>query len=148
MSSWLPIVFPLVMADLIAQGPEFTHRWRRTLRKDQSVMIGRQSGLWSTPWDDRISRQHICACWNGAVLVIDLTLVDHGHGLEAAVRMPAHAARLGGGREVRRAGVVEQQERRKLGMTPVVEHCVHREAVADPVPLGLAMDAEDVFHGG
>jgi hypothetical protein len=42
--------------------------------------------------------------------------------------------------------MVEQQERRKLGMTPVVEHCMDREAVADPVPFGLAMDAEEFFH--
>jgi adenylate cyclase len=56
------------MADLIAQGSEFTHRWRRTLPFDQQVIIGRQSGVWSTAWDDRISRQHIHVYWNGKTL--------------------------------------------------------------------------------
>jgi acyl CoA:acetate/3-ketoacid CoA transferase len=42
--------------------------------------------------------------------------------------------------------VVEEQEGRELGMTPVVEHGMHGKAVADPVPFGLAVDAEDVFH--
>jgi adenylate cyclase len=56
------------MADLIAQGSEFTQRWRRTLPFDQQVTIGRQSGVWSTAWDDRISRQHILIFWNGKTL--------------------------------------------------------------------------------
>lgn len=59
------------MADLIAQGPEFTHRWRRRLTSDLSVTIGRQAGLWSTPWDDHISRQHISICWNGKQLAVE-----------------------------------------------------------------------------
>ena len=82
----------------------------------------------------------------GGVLVVDLAFEHQRHGLEAAMRMPADAARLVGRREVRRAGVVEQQERRKLGMALVIEHGVDRKAVADPVPLGLAVDAQDVFH--
>jgi hypothetical protein len=28
----------------------------------------------------------------------------------------------------------------------VIEHGVNRKAVADPVPLGLAVDAQNVFH--
>jgi hypothetical protein len=28
----------------------------------------------------------------------------------------------------------------------VIEHGVDRKAVADPVPLGLAVDAQNVFH--
>jgi len=76
-----------------------------------------------------------------------LAVEQQGHGFEAAVRMPADAARFLGGREVRRAGVVEQQERRKLGVALVVEHGVDGEAVADPVPFGLAVDALDRFHG-
>jgi len=59
------------MADLIAQGPEFTHRWRRRLDKHQPITVGRQSGSWSTPWDDRISRQHITICWNGNALAVE-----------------------------------------------------------------------------
>ena len=62
------------------------------------------------------------------------------------MRVPAHAARLFRRREVGGTRVVEQQERRELGVTAIVEHGVHREAVADPVPFGLAVDAQDVFH--
>jgi adenylate cyclase len=59
------------MADLIAQGPEFAHRWRRSLGKSQPVTIGRQAGSWSTPWDDHISRQHIQIAWDGRVLNVE-----------------------------------------------------------------------------
>jgi hypothetical protein len=82
----------------------------------------------------------------GGVLVHDLAVEHHGDGLEAAMRMPFDAARLLRRREVERAGMVEQKKRRKLGMTLVVEHCMHREAVADPVPFGLLVDTQDVFH--
>jgi hypothetical protein len=78
--------------------------------------------------------------------MVDLAVEQQRHGLEAAVRMPVDAARFLGRREVRRAGVVEQQEGGELGMALVVEHGMDREAVADPVPLGLAVDAQDVFH--
>ena len=81
------------------------------------------------------------------VPVLDLAFEEDGHGLEAAVRMPAHAARLLGGREVGRAEMIEQQEGRKLGLALVVEHGVDGEAVADPVPFGLTVDTENVFHG-
>jgi hypothetical protein len=43
--------------------------------------------------------------------------------------------------------VIEKKERRKFRVAPVVEHRVHREAVADPVPLGLLVYAENGFHG-
>ena len=56
------------MADLIAQGLEFTQRWRRTLPHKQPLTVGRLAGIWSTPWDDRISRQHIEIRWNGKTL--------------------------------------------------------------------------------
>jgi adenylate cyclase len=56
------------MADLIAQGPELHHRWRRTLPLDKPVMLGRQS-VWSAPWDDHISREHLRLLWNGERLV-------------------------------------------------------------------------------
>jgi hypothetical protein len=42
--------------------------------------------------------------------------------------------------------MVEQQERRGFGVTLVVEHGVDGEPVADPVPFGLAVDAQDSFH--
>jgi adenylate cyclase len=59
------------MAELIAQGPEFTQRWRRRLNKDQPMSLGRQAGVWSVPWDDHISRQHVRVCWNGQALDVE-----------------------------------------------------------------------------
>src|SRR5262245_44915349 len=47
------------MPDLIAQGPQPEHRWRRRLEPGVRQTIGRQAGAWSTPWDDRISRRHV-----------------------------------------------------------------------------------------
>jgi adenylate cyclase len=47
------------MPDLIAQGPQPEHRWRRKLVPGAKQAIGRQAGVWSTPWDDRISRRHV-----------------------------------------------------------------------------------------
>ncbi|MEX2142312.1 MAG: adenylate/guanylate cyclase domain-containing protein [Pirellulales bacterium] len=58
------------MADLIAQGPELSHRWRRTLSRDKPVLVGRQS-VWSVPWDDRISREHVQLLWNGETLAVE-----------------------------------------------------------------------------
>lgn len=58
------------MADLIAQGPEFTQRWRRTLPDNKPVLVGRHAGQWSTPWDDRISREHVQVCWDGKQLSV------------------------------------------------------------------------------
>lgn len=50
------------MPDLIAQGTHSRDRWRRTLpSKDDAatVVIGRAgAGVWSVPWDDRVSREH------------------------------------------------------------------------------------------
>jgi len=47
------------MPDLIAQGPQPAQRWRRKLQPGVPHVLGRQSGAWSTPWDDRISRRHV-----------------------------------------------------------------------------------------
>jgi hypothetical protein len=41
----------------------------------------------------------------------NLSLVDDGDGLEPPVGMPAHASRSIGWRELRRAGIVQQQKR-------------------------------------
>jgi adenylate cyclase len=59
------------MADLIAQGPELHHRWRRALPLDKPVVLGRQS-VWSAPWDDHISREHVRLLWNGERLVAQM----------------------------------------------------------------------------
>lgn len=57
------------MSYLIAQGPEAGHRWRRKLPKNSVLILGRMSSTWGTPWDDRISRQHVEVHWNGSQLV-------------------------------------------------------------------------------
>jgi adenylate cyclase len=51
------------VAELIAQGPDAHQRWRRTLRPNESFLLGRDAGLWSTPWDLHISRRHASARW-------------------------------------------------------------------------------------
>ncbi|HZZ29521.1 MAG TPA: adenylate/guanylate cyclase domain-containing protein [Pirellulales bacterium] len=59
------------MPELIAQGQEFSQRWRRRIPKNLPVTIGREAGIWSIPWDDRISRMHIRICWDGAALHVE-----------------------------------------------------------------------------
>jgi adenylate cyclase len=51
------------MPDLIVQGTAPEHRWRRALQAGQVFVLGRDAGSWSVPWDKRISRQHVTACW-------------------------------------------------------------------------------------
>lgn len=51
------------MADLIAQGSQPQHRWRRRLPPDVPQVLGRAGGQWSTPWDERISRKHAELIW-------------------------------------------------------------------------------------
>src|SRR5688500_11830874 len=58
------------MADLIAQGPDPQHRWRRTLPSQRPVVLGRHGATWSVPWDDRISREHVEVSWNGERLEV------------------------------------------------------------------------------
>ena len=50
------------MADLIAQGPTTSDRWRREIPNPTSghlIVIGRSEGDWNVPWDSMISRQHV-----------------------------------------------------------------------------------------
>ena len=53
------------MADLIAQGPDAQHRWRRTLHEGRVVVLGRAGAGWPAAWDDRISRRHAELSWDG-----------------------------------------------------------------------------------
>jgi len=53
------------VADLIAQGPQLQHRWRRTLAGEGTILLGRDAGAWSTPWDEQISRRHAELRWHG-----------------------------------------------------------------------------------
>jgi len=82
--------------------------------------------------------------------VLDLAVVDDGHGFEAAVRVAAHAAPLRGGLELGRRRVVEHQKRAALGhaLAAVAEQPVHRKAVAHPVAAGGAADVENALGGG
>ncbi|MBI3837850.1 MAG: FHA domain-containing protein [Planctomycetia bacterium] len=58
------------MADLIAQGADAQHRWRRTLIVGRPVVLGRAPNCWPTSWDDRVSRQHAELSWNGQRLLV------------------------------------------------------------------------------
>jgi hypothetical protein len=82
--------------------------------------------------------------------VRNLALVDDGHGLEAAVRVRAHPSlftRRSGRLEVRRAGVVQHQERADVLSERVVgEQRAHRKPVAHPVLAGVAVNAENFLH--
>ncbi|MNT30766.1 hypothetical protein D3C72_1665750 [compost metagenome] len=60
--------------------------------------VGRRHPLHVT-WTDQ-------AASTGGITVLQFTLVDDGHGLEAAVRMLAYAASCLGRGEIMRAGVI------------------------------------------
>ncbi|HEV3341664.1 MAG TPA: adenylate/guanylate cyclase domain-containing protein [Pirellulales bacterium] len=59
------------MADLIAQGSESQQRWRRALHANQPFVIGRDAGIYSTPWDQQISRRHVTARWSEGRLQVE-----------------------------------------------------------------------------
>lgn len=59
------------MADLIAQGTESQQRWRRALRANQPFVLGREAGIYSTPWDQQISRRHASACFSEGRLRVE-----------------------------------------------------------------------------
>jgi len=58
------------VADLIAQGVDDQHRWRRTLLADRPVTLGRAPNCWPTSWDDRVSRLHAEITWDGQRLKV------------------------------------------------------------------------------
>ena len=62
------------MPDLIAQGADPRHRWRRTLIPHIPIALGRSCGGWDVPWDSQISRRHLNLLWNGELLQV--TRVD------------------------------------------------------------------------
>ena len=51
------------MPDLIAQGADPRHRWRRTLIPHVPVVLGRSGGGWDARWDSQISRRHAQLIW-------------------------------------------------------------------------------------
>ena len=81
----------------------------------------------------------------GGVAVFDLTVVDDGHGFEAAVRVPAHASGMATvGCEGSGRCVVHHQEGAAGGGTVVVaEHAMNREAVTHPVAAGFVANLDD-----
>ena len=79
----------------------------------------------------------------------DFTVVDDGHGLEAPVRVGADAAAAGGGRELVRAGMVQQQKRAEgAAMVAVAEQRAHREAIAHPVGTGAVVYTQNLLQHG
>ena len=59
------------MPDLIAQGAEAAHRWRRNLPDDRAVVLGRTASGWSVSWDQGISRRHAELAWNDGRLRVE-----------------------------------------------------------------------------
>ena len=60
------------MPYLVAQGKKTHQRWRRSLKNGQSFSLGRTVPNWNVPWDQKISRSHIDALWNGDRLQITI----------------------------------------------------------------------------
>jgi adenylate cyclase len=46
------------MPELIAQGQQAHHRWRRRLPLGHTLALGRDTPPWSAAWDEHISRRH------------------------------------------------------------------------------------------
>ncbi|MBX7167782.1 MAG: adenylate/guanylate cyclase domain-containing protein [Pirellulales bacterium] len=59
------------MADLIAEGKDPQHRWRRPLPVGQKLLLGRSAGIWAVPWDDRISRRHAEIIYHDGTLSVE-----------------------------------------------------------------------------
>jgi adenylate cyclase len=59
------------MPDLVAQGGDATHRWRRTLQEGHRYILGRAAGTWSVPWDSQISRRHAEVSWRDGRLLVE-----------------------------------------------------------------------------
>ncbi len=60
------------MFELIAQGIDPAHRWRRKLTAGQRMVVGR-TGAWAVPWDERISRRHFEARLEGETLTVEVS---------------------------------------------------------------------------
>src|ERR1700704_50792 len=79
--------------------------------------------------------------------MLDLALVDDGHGLEAAVRVSADAARLVGRRELGRTRIVEQQKRADtLAVAHMRGKRAEGKAVSDPMQTRRAVDLKNLPH--
>lgn len=58
------------MADLVAHGRCPEDRWRKSIPKATSFVIGRTAEPWATPWDELISRRHAELTWDGRELQV------------------------------------------------------------------------------
>lgn len=58
------------MPDLIAQGQQSQHRWRKPLLEGETLVVGRGAVALQVPWDDRISREHVELCWGKGELQV------------------------------------------------------------------------------
>ena len=58
------------MPDLIAQGADPRHRWRRSLIAHIPMVLGRACGGWDVPWDAQISRRHARLIWTNDFLQV------------------------------------------------------------------------------
>ena len=47
------------MSELIAQGSNPDHRWRRLIPVGEILLLGRTTPAFRVPWDDRVSREHV-----------------------------------------------------------------------------------------
>ena len=82
------------------------------------------------------------------VAVLELAGIDDRDGFKAAMGMLADATRGGAGRELVRAGVVEEQERVDRGRVATVgEEAANGKAVADPMLRDVADDVDEFLHG-
>ena len=58
------------MFEIIAQGEQLDHRWRRPIPMQEPFLIGRSSSSFRVPWDSRISRNHVRLNWLGQQLLV------------------------------------------------------------------------------
>lgn len=82
------------------------------------------------------------------IAMLEFAPVDQSYGLESAVRVRADAPRPARRGELRRAGMVQQQERTDVRGAHAIagQKRSHGKAVTDPVTAGRAEDGVDLFH--
>jgi len=51
------------MSELLAQGPRPEDNWRRPLPPGEPVVLGRDAGAWTVPWEPYLSRRHAELIW-------------------------------------------------------------------------------------
>ncbi|MNL05556.1 hypothetical protein D3C87_1261620 [compost metagenome] len=81
------------------------------------------------------------------IAMVDLALIDDGHGFETPMRVNAHATSFRCWGELRGPGVVEQQERAEVRAVALVrEHGANRKSVPYPMRPGGTVDTSDLLH--